>query len=94
MLYPIIVVRKRCPSVVRWIDVNALDLASELLLQGFEGEEIVAKNEAVVEDVTISHSMRGMIRLFRVLQQNARLQLGPVVFANPGEFEFLLAGHG
>jgi hypothetical protein len=35
-----------------------------------------------------------VIGLLGIFEQYARLQLGPVLFTNPGEFEFLLAGHG
>jgi hypothetical protein len=38
-------------------------------------------------------AMLGVIRLRRLSQQNARLQLRPVLLADPGEFEFLFGGH-
>src|SRR5712691_7962299 len=86
--------RESGSSIVRRVNVDALDLTGELLFERFEGEEVVAEDETIVEKIVVSHAVRSVIGLFRVLQQNARLQLGPVLFANPGEFEFLLAGHG
>ena len=35
----------------------------------------------------------GVVRLLRVFQQNARLQLRPVLLADPGQFQLLLLGH-
>jgi hypothetical protein len=32
--------------------------------------------------------MLGMIRLLRIFQQYTRLQLGPILFPDPGEFQF------
>jgi hypothetical protein len=94
VFYTIVVLLKRCSCVIRRINENALDLTSELLFERFKGKEIVTKDKTVIEKVVVSHSMWGVVGLLRVFQQNARLQLGPVLFANPGEFEFLLAGHG
>jgi hypothetical protein len=37
--------------------------------------------------------MLGVIGPIWIRQQNARLQFGAMVFANPGEFEFLFLGH-
>ena len=93
MLNTVVVMRKRCAGVIRRVDADALDLAHELLFECFEGEQVVTKDEAVIENITVSHPVRSVGRLFRVFQQNTRLQLGPVLFANPGECEFLLAGH-
>ena len=84
MLDPIIVVSERTPGVVGRIDKDALDLARELLLQRLEGEEIVAEDEAVIEVVLVRHPVRGVIRFRRVLQQDARLQLGPRLLPDPG----------
>ena len=51
MLNPIIVMRERAAGVVWWVNEDALDLAGELLFERFEGEQIVAKDEAVIEQV-------------------------------------------
>ena len=53
MLDPVIVVRKRASGVVGRIDVDALDLASKILFEGFQSEKVVAKNETVVEDIVV-----------------------------------------
>ena len=51
MLNPVIVVLERTAGVVRRVNVDALDLAGELLFERFEGEQIVAEDEAVIEQV-------------------------------------------
>jgi hypothetical protein len=93
MFNTIVIMCKRCASVVRRVDIDALNLAGKFLFERFEGKEIVAKDETIVEDVVVGDSMRSVVRLLRIFRQNARLQLGPVLFANPGEFEFLLSAH-
>ena len=52
MLNPIIIMGERATCVVRRIDIDALHLPRKLLFQRFEGEEVVAEDEAVVEEVT------------------------------------------
>ena len=37
------------PCIVRWVDIDALDSAYEFLLKGFECQQIVAKDEPVIE---------------------------------------------
>jgi len=59
---------------------------------------VIPWDKLVVEYVVTSDPVRGVVGLLRaclpkprrrqVLQQNARLQLRPVVLPNPGEFEF------
>src|SRR6266849_421513 len=93
MFQGIIIVLKRTSCVIRRINVDTLDLASELLLQRFQGKEVVAKDETIVEKVVVGDAVWGVVRLLRIFQQDARLQLGPVFFANPGEFELLSFAH-
>lgn len=94
MFKPVVVMLECTASVVRRINVDALDFARELLLKCFEGEQVVAEDEAIIEDVVVGDSMRGMVSLSRVLQQNARLQLRPVLLPDPGKLEFrLLISH-
>ena len=87
MLYTIVVMLKRTTCVVRWVDEHALHLARKLLLQRLQCQQVVTEDEPIVEDVP--SSLRRVMGLLRVLQQNARLQLRPVLLADPGEFEFL-----
>jgi len=68
---------------------------ARVLLQRLECQQVVAKDQAVVENVLVGHAMHGVVGFLRVFQQDARLQLGPVLLADPGEFEFWVAlGHG
>ena len=39
-------------------------------------QQVVAKDQPIIEDVVLRHAMLGVITLFRIAQQNARLQLG------------------
>ena len=71
---------KRATSVVRRVNIDALDLPRERLFERFEREEVVAEDKAVIEQVVIGHPMRSMVRLLQVFQQDSRL--------NPGRFSF------
>lgn len=94
MLYRVVVMLKCIAGVIRRINVNALNLARELLFERFEGKEVVAENKSVVEDVVVRDSVLRVVRLLWVLQQDARLQLRPVFLPDPGEFELgLLISH-
>ncbi len=93
MLQPVVIMGKGTTGVVGRVNKHALHLARKLLLQRLQRQQVVAKDQPVVEAVVLRHPLFGVIRLLRILQQNPRLQLGPLVFANPGEFEFLFIGH-
>lgn len=73
MFNPIIIMRKGTARVVRWVNINAFNLPCELLLKGFKGKEIIAENEAVIKEVFARNAMRGVMRLRRVFEQDARL---------------------
>ncbi|MNP32325.1 hypothetical protein D3C76_1254990 [compost metagenome] len=61
MLQPIIVMRECAARVVRRIDKYALHLAGELLLQRLQRQQVVTKDQPVVEDVVVRHAMLGVI---------------------------------
>ena len=88
MLDTIIILLECAAGVVRRVNKDALDLAGKLLFQRFEGQQIVAEDETVVEQVVIRDAMRGVIRLLRVFEQDARFQPRPVLLPDPGQFEF------
>lgn len=54
---------------------------------------VLPHDESVVEYVAVSDSVRDVVRLLWVLQQNVRLQLEPELLPNPGEFELGFRGH-
>ena len=82
--------RKSTTGVIRWINIDAFYLASELLLQRLEGEEVVAVDEHVVKDVlAILPAHGGMMRFFYILNQHARLKARPLVFPDPSQFKLL-----
>jgi len=72
-------VLERAAGVVWRIDINAFHLAREVLLQRLESEQIVAVDEPVIKNIPVRDAMRGVIRLGRVFEQDARLQLWPVL---------------
>jgi hypothetical protein len=94
MFNAVIVMLERAAGVVRRVNEDALNFAGEFLLQGFEGEQIVAKDEAVIEPVIIRDAVLGVIGFLRVFEQDARLQAGPVFLADPRQFKFLFFDHG
>jgi hypothetical protein len=53
MLDPIIVVSEGGAGVVRRVDVDALDLAGELLLKRLQRKQVVAEDQAVIEEIVI-----------------------------------------
>lgn len=48
-------------SVVRRIDIDALNLPGKLMLQRFASEQVVAEDQAVVELIVLSDLLVGMI---------------------------------
>ena len=93
MFKAVVVMLESAARVVRGIDKDALDLAGELLFQRLEGEEIVAEDEAVIEEIVVRNAMFGVMGLLGVLQQDARLQPWPVLLPDPSQFEFCFFGH-
>jgi hypothetical protein len=93
MLDTIVEVFESRPRVVRWVDEHTLDLSRKFLLQRFQGQQVVANNQSVVEQIVLGDSMGGMMRLRRVFQKDAGFQLRPVFLADPGQFKFRLR-HG
>ncbi len=49
--------------VVRRINKDALDLAREFLFERLQRQQVVAKDQAVVEEVAVGNPMPGVIRL-------------------------------
>ena len=60
MLVSVIVVLERLLCIEWRVDVDALNLAGELLFEGFERQQVVAKNQTVVKDVAVRESVRSM----------------------------------
>jgi hypothetical protein len=93
VLKRIVVVLKGAAGVVRRVNEHALHLARKLGLQRLERQQVVALDQAVVKNIPVRHPLLGVVAAGRVLQQNARLQPGALVFADPGEFQFLSGRH-
>lgn len=77
MLNAIIVMLKRT-CIVRRVNEDAFYLAGELLFERFEGEKIVAENEAVVEKVVIRHALSRRDKTYQDLRAGyaARVSAG------------------
>ena len=82
MLYTIIIVLKRGPSIIRGVNVYALHLPGEILLQRSKGQEVVAVNQDVVEKVAFA-PRGGVVGEAFVFNQDAWFDARPVVFADP-----------
>jgi len=94
MLDRIVIMFECLTSVIRRINVNALDSAGEFFFQCFQREQVVAKDQAIVEEVILRNSLRRMIRKLWVFKQNSRFQPRPVLLPNPSQFKFCsLTGH-
>jgi len=60
MLKTIVVMLERLLRVEGRVNVDALDPPRELLLQRLEGQEVVAEDEAVVEEVVVGDAEGGV----------------------------------
>ena len=85
VLKSVVVVLERLARVERRVDVDALHLAGELLLQRLQRKQVVAVDQAVVEEVLVRNALR-VGQLF-VLEEDARLQAGPILLADPGQLQ-------
>ena len=56
--------------------------------KGGEKYRSVAEIRARHPEKLIHHAVRGMVGSSRIFKQDARLQPGPVLFPDPGEFKF------
>lgn len=86
VFHHVVVVLEGRAGIVRRVDVDALDFASVLLFEGFEGEQVVA----VYEDIV---GVGVAVAVFGFEQEQAGFEAGGVAFAEPGEFEFLRGWH-
>jgi hypothetical protein len=84
MFYPVIIMFKCAAGVVGRIYVNAFYLSGKFLFQGFEGEEVIAEDKAVVKDVFPAGAVFGVVAFGRVFQQDTGFETGAVFFADPG----------
>jgi hypothetical protein len=93
MFDTIVVMIESATSIIWRVDVNALDLANELLFQRLESQQVVPEDQSVVEPVILRHTMLRVIRLLRIFHQNPWLQLRPVSLTDPDELESLFIRH-
>jgi hypothetical protein len=84
MFYAIIVMFKSTAGIVGRVYVDTFYFAGKFLFQGFEGEEVVAEDEAVVEDVFFAGAVLGVAAFGGVFQQDAGFEAGVVFLADPG----------
>ncbi len=89
----VVVVGESAAGVIGRVDENTLYLAGELGLQRLEGQQVIALDEHIVEDIVSADTLGGVVTQRLVGEQDAGLKAGALVFADPGEFEFLLRSH-
>jgi hypothetical protein len=75
---------KGAAGVVGRVNVNTFYFAGKFLFQGFEGKEVVAEYEMVIEDVFFTGAVLGVIAFDGIFQQDAGFEAGTVFFADPG----------
>jgi len=68
MFNAVIRMLERTSGVVWWIDVDVLDLAGGFLLDGFEGQQVVAKDKPVIEQVVVGNAVFGVVGLLQIFQ--------------------------
>ena len=78
--------RKRAAGIVGRVNEYALHLARELRLQRLQRKQVIPEDKMVVENIVLRHPVHRMTGPVWLFQQNPRLQLRPVLFANPSEF--------
>lgn len=93
MLYPIFKMLEGKSSIIGGVNDNRFDLSRKFLLQCPQSEQIVAKDQPIVENIVIGHAIGRVMGPLRVFQQNPRLDLRSLVLADPGQFEALLPAH-
>jgi hypothetical protein len=83
MFYAVIVMFKGAAGIVGRVYVDAFYFAGKFLFQGFEGEEVIAENEAVVEYVFFAGTVLGVAAFSGVFQQDTGFKAGAVFLADP-----------
>jgi hypothetical protein len=84
MFYPVVVMLKSTAGIVGRVDVDAFYFAGKFLFQGFEGQEVVAEDEAIVKHVFSTDAVLGMVAFGGVFQEDTGFEAGVVFFADPG----------
>ncbi len=64
------------PGIVRRINIDAFDRASELLRQRLESQEVVAKDEAIVAEVLGGDKAWSAVGAGRIFVENGNLGVG------------------
>lgn len=93
MFDAVVVVGERASGVVGWVNHHAFNFASKLSFQGFQSQEVIAKDEAIIEQVGIGHAVLGVVAALGVLQQDTRFQSVADFLTDPGKFKSL-SWHG
>ena len=86
MLQSIVIMLKCVACIIGWANINTLNPTGKFLLQCLKGKQVVTMYEHVL-------SVRIAIRFFRIFDQDAGLELRPIVLADPVKFEFLFFIH-
>jgi hypothetical protein len=84
MFYAVIVMFKGAAGIIWRVYVDTFYLAGKFLFQGLEGQEVVAEDEAIIEDVFFAGAALGVVAFGGIFQQDARFKAGAGFFADPG----------
>jgi hypothetical protein len=84
MFFAVIVMFKGAAGIIGRVYVDTFYLAGKFLFQGFEGQKVVAEDEAVIEDVFFAGAVLGVAAFGGVFQQDAGFKAGTGFLADPG----------
>ncbi len=90
VLHPIVIMGEGAAGVIGRIDEDTFHLTGVLLFQRLQRQQVIPKDQLVVEDVTVSDPLSSMVRLLGIPKKDARLQPRPVLLPDPRKFKLLM----
>ena len=93
MLHPVVVMLNALPVLYGGSMNTHFTLPANSCSSAFSASRLSPKISRLSKMIVLRHPMLRVVRLRRILQQDARLQLRPVLLADPGQFEFLFLCH-
>ncbi len=82
MFEPVVVVSKCSPSIIWGVGIDALHLSGKVSFKSFEREKIVSMDQEIIKNIPLPADGR-VIRQPLILNQDARLQSGPMLLSDP-----------
>lgn len=76
MRYTVFIVLESLLSVEGWVDIDRLNLAGKFLFEGLQSQQVVSKNESLVEQVVVGHPVIRVVGFLAGLQQERGSSFG------------------